>query len=155
MINNRRLKQRWPKILGLCIGALVSAFIVSRSYAAECDTPLPDDIKIVPPSASVPAKLAKFVGRWGPSKWDGKLCHNLVVEEVTADGKARLIYSWGILKEWRVNKANYRRWTFDIINNKLVGKPNNRIIIYSFVGDELHGIHQIGNIISKIVLKQY
>ena len=152
---DRRPPQHRTPTVSLCVVVLMSSLFVNVSYAAECDTPLPDDVKIIPPSASVPAKLAKFSGRWGPARWDGKLCHNLVVEELTDDGKARAVYSWGVFKDWHVNKPGYRRWTFDIINDKLIYRGKSRIVTYWFVGDELHGTHQIGKIISKIVLKRH
>jgi len=147
--HERMLTMRLP------LAFLSSLLFYSAAYAAECDTPLPDDVKIIPPSSSVPANLAKFSGQWGPAKWDDKLCHNMIVEEVTDDGKASVIYSWSVFKDWYVNKPGYRRITFDLVGDKLISSGKRAIIKYWMVGDEIHGTYQTGTFISQIVLKRH
>jgi hypothetical protein len=56
-------------------------------------TPLPEVVKVVPPSADVPPSVAVFSGTW-TGKWNETLDHTLVVERI--EGRtATLIYSWG------------------------------------------------------------
>jgi hypothetical protein len=44
----------------------------------------------------LPASLEDWVGIWGPTQWDGwGVPAVVVVSNVSADGKARLLYSWG------------------------------------------------------------
>jgi len=139
----------------LSLAFLNALLFYSAAYAAKCDTPLPDDVKIVPPSSSVPANLAKFSGQWGPAKWDDKLCHNLIVEEIDAYGNARVVYSWGVFEDWFIKKLGYRRMSFENVNDKLIHSDKNRVIKYWLVGDDLHGTYQTGTIISQIVLKRH
>jgi len=73
--------------LGLALGSQAAA-------AKECqrETPLPADVHLIPPSPEVPEALARFAGAWtGGWEATGGLCHTLVVEEVFANGYARVI----------------------------------------------------------------
>lgn len=137
------------------VALIIALFAACSAKADECDTPLPDDLKIVPPTASVPPEHAKFSGRWGPSKWDGKLCHNLVVEQVTDDGKAQVVYSWGVYDQWFIKEPGFRRWTFDIIDDKLVFSGKSRIVKYRLSGETLEGSYQTSNNISQIKLERH
>ena len=74
----------------------------ARASAKECSraTPLPSDTTITPAGAGVPAEVARFSGAWG-GVWTnrrgvGGPCTTLVVEEVLANGYARVIYSIGV-----------------------------------------------------------
>ena len=74
----------------------------TRASAKECSraTPLPADTTITPAGADVPADLARFSGAWG-GVWTnrsgaGGPCTTLVVEEVLANGYARVVYSIGV-----------------------------------------------------------
>ena len=73
--------------------ALAASCLILPAAAAECDTPLPDDVRIVAPGGDVPAELARFSGAWGDGKWGGQLCNTLVIEMVAADGAIDAIYS--------------------------------------------------------------
>jgi len=55
--------------------------------------PLLDFFDIVPPAAGVPPEMARFVGAWGPARWNGGPNHFMfVVEHVDAAGNARVVY---------------------------------------------------------------
>jgi hypothetical protein len=75
---------------------------VAAAHAKDCAgaTPLPADVTITPPAADVSADLARFSGAWGgvwaPSDGGDGPCSVLVVEEVFANGYARLIHSAGV-----------------------------------------------------------
>lgn len=80
-------------------------FVLARAASAEAALdcrhalPLPDDVRLVPPAADVPADVARFAGAWSGGWTDRKgneaQCSMLVVEEVFANGYARSIYSIG------------------------------------------------------------
>ena len=60
--------------------------------------PMPPDLRVVPPPASVPRENAKFSGRW-VGKWDDALDHVLVVEIELQNEQATeviAVYSWGV-----------------------------------------------------------
>jgi dienelactone hydrolase len=57
--------------------------------------PLPTDLSIQPPGASVLAADAAFSGAWGNGAWDGSVPTALIVEQVDEDGTAKVIYSRG------------------------------------------------------------
>src|SRR5260370_4983035 len=56
--------------------------------------PIPDDAKVVPPSAAVPESQQRFLGAW-VGRWGGALKHILIVESLQPDGNASVIYGWG------------------------------------------------------------
>jgi dienelactone hydrolase len=62
---------------------------------AWSQAPLPPDLAIQPPAASVPAEDAAFSGAWGNGAWDGSIPTALIVEQVDADGTAKAIYARG------------------------------------------------------------
>src|SRR4030095_13206834 len=81
----------------LLAGAMLPPAVGARDCRGE--TPLPVDLKIVPPAAHVPTALADLVGAWGGT-WTARgqegECTVLVVEEVYPNGYARGVYSVGI-----------------------------------------------------------
>ena len=71
------------------------------AHAKDCarETPLPADVTITPPAADVAADIARFSGAWG-GVWMNRAgaagpCGTLVVEELFANGFARVVYSVG------------------------------------------------------------
>src|SRR6266478_3404704 len=77
--------------LGLALGTQAAA-------AKECqrETPLPMDVRLLAPGPEVTEAVARFAGVWtGEWEHSGEFCHTLVVEEVLANGDARVISSYG------------------------------------------------------------
>ncbi len=64
--------------------------------------PLPTDLSIQPPGASVPAADTAFSGAWGNGAWDGSTPTALIVEQVDEDGTAKVIYARGAAKHPKV-----------------------------------------------------
>lgn len=67
------------------------------------------DKQMEPPSASVPEKWRVFAGHWGKGAWDGKLCHEIVVEAVYPDGTARVVDMQGYYTPWGLTPTAFRR----------------------------------------------
>ena len=57
------------------------------------DVPIPTDVRISAPR-NAPEALGRFSGAWVGS-WGGVLHHILVVENIAADGDARVVYAIG------------------------------------------------------------
>jgi len=82
--------------------ALVTALLtlgVRPGWAA--DAALPDDVRIVPPAADVPADLRRFSGVWR-GLWGGVMDHVLIVEQIAPSGEATLVYAWGDAPKWNI-----------------------------------------------------
>ncbi|HYB69827.1 MAG TPA: serine hydrolase domain-containing protein [Candidatus Bathyarchaeia archaeon] len=113
-------------------------------------TPLPADLRIVPPSADLPAGLAAFAGGWNGFWKDptgaGDLCNTLVVEEVLADGHARIVYSVGWAPKIGSGSPNFFRATGRIAGDVLtfrVPEPGRPLLLkYRLDGDKLAGTFQ-------------
>src|SRR5262245_45210587 len=111
-------RQLWLVIavtLGLTLGAQAAA-------AKDCprETPLPTDARLITPGPDIPAAVAPFAGVW-VGVWEdlGELCHTLVIEEVLANGYARVIYSVGTSLVVNVRLPAFLRVTGRIVDGTL------------------------------------
>jgi Beta-lactamase len=126
--------------VGLALGTQAAA-------AKDCHrgTPLPADVRLITPGPEVPAALARFAGAWMGAWLDqGKeaLCHTLVVEEVLANGYARVILGHGSSADWDVGLPNFWYITGRIIDGALHVRVPGRggpKLAYGFAGETLHG----------------
>ena len=80
----------------LFVLAMVIHIVPSEAFADRMvdGVPIPDDAKVVPPSATMPGSQQRFLGAW-VGRWGGALKHILIVESVQPDGGASVIYGWG------------------------------------------------------------
>jgi hypothetical protein len=91
--------------LGMAIAVTHGLVLATQAATAkEChrETPLPAEVRLSAPGPQVPEAVAQFAGVWNGAFLDnGKevLCHTLVVEEVYANGLARVIVSLGTTAE--------------------------------------------------------
>ena len=86
--------------------------------SSRAQTPLPDDISIAPPASTVTQDTAAFSGAW-LGAWSGELPTALIVEQVSSNGQAQVIYSVGNLPFYYKIKADWFRQTGQISNGKL------------------------------------
>jgi len=98
-------------ILAWCVVAVWSL------VSSHAQTALPDDISIAPPSSAVGHDAASFSGAW-LGTWGGELPTALVVEQISSNGIAQVIYSWGDSKS-HAFKAGWKRQTGKISNGEL------------------------------------
>ena len=130
----------------------------AHSGLKECShsTPLPKDTAITPPKADVSAEFAIFSGVWG-GRWgrtSSGTCTTLVVEEVLANGLARVIYSIGAFDP-HVRVPRYYRTSGRIRNGVLsFGLPAPSRAEYAFrpVGSNLVGTYKEGTAESRITV---
>ncbi len=82
----------------LTLLALVAFMLVTKPAAAVDrlvdGVPLPGDARVATVVATDPAELRQWAGVW-VGAWGGTLKHVLLVESVTADGSARVVYAIG------------------------------------------------------------
>jgi hypothetical protein len=76
------------------------------------DPPLPNDIKISPPSPDLPKETAALSGKWAGT-WNNGQKAILVVEEIQ-ENRARIVYSWGDIALFAV--ADHRRFPCKVIS---------------------------------------
>jgi len=81
----------------LVVLALVIYIVPSAAFANWLiDSALiPDDARVVPPSAAVPESQQRFLGAW-VGRWGDAVKHILIVESVQPDGSASVIYAYGV-----------------------------------------------------------
>jgi hypothetical protein len=146
------LQERRRLVLPLAIG-MVAAMILGSplgTYAAtakECirQTPLPANARLIAPGKAVPKSYARFAGAWLGAWMDKEtdaLCHTLVVEEVFANGFARVIYSVGTYAGWNIRQPNFWRVTGRITDGVLrfhLPVPSRPSLAYRFGGEMLQG----------------
>jgi hypothetical protein len=133
----------------------------ARYSANECSrlTPLPADTTIIPAEADVPADVARFSGAWG-GVWtsrsgDGGPCTTLVVEEVLANGFARVVYSIGVF-EPHVTLPRYWRASGRILNGVLsfgIPAPGSQAeFTFRPAGTDLAGTFKEGTVESVVTV---
>ncbi len=68
-----------------------------RALAASQNVPLPPNLRVTAPAASVPASLAGYLGAWGGDQgWNGKGRHViLVIESIDKSGTAVGVFALG------------------------------------------------------------
>ena len=88
-------------VIRLSVVVLTLAVAATSHAAVDCRgaTSLPDGLNLTPPAADVPESVARFAGAWTGAWRDSRgneaLCNTLIVEEVLANGYARVVYSVG------------------------------------------------------------
>jgi hypothetical protein len=65
----------------------------SLSKPIEDLSPLPNDIRIIPPAKNLPPNVVALSGHW-IGRWGGILPSQLIVERIEVDS-AMIVYSWG------------------------------------------------------------
>jgi hypothetical protein len=110
---------------GAAVAFAAAAFATGSADAKNCprETPLPADTRITAPAADVPADAARFSGAWtgafkDRTNTDGA-CHTLVVEEVFANGYARVIFSAGTHEPWGIRLPTHARATGRVVDGVL------------------------------------
>jgi len=106
-------------------------------------TPLPVNIKIIPPISNISSNIAAFSGIW-QGVWDNGRATTLVVEKIKPP-EAIAIYSYG---PWKKEKGGWRRYIGMIDSGRLIlSNPETELII-SFLlskdGQTLEGTWQKG-----------
>ena len=107
----------WDVGGGLALGLVVAGCAVEPLPVP----PMPPDLKVVSPPASVPRENARFAGRW-VGKWEEQLDHVLVVELVVQNDQATevvAVYSWGVSAELGVGTPGWSRVRGRIENGAL------------------------------------
>lgn len=92
-----------------------------------------------------PDHLKPWLGHWGPGLWDGKLCHELVIEEIRADGTARIADLQGYYLPWdRWPTAFRREATFREDGALEVRQGRMGVAVYTLRDGVLHGAYSWG-----------
>jgi hypothetical protein len=124
--------------LGLALGTQAVA-------AKECQrqTPVPPNVRLITPGPEVPKAMARFAGAW-TGEWERSegLCHTLIVEEVLANGSARVIYSHGTSVTLNTRLPGYLYVSGKIANGELrlrLPIRDRPEVAYRLVGDMLSG----------------
>jgi hypothetical protein len=137
------------RYLWLVITVALGLALSSQAAAAkECqrETPLPTDVQLIPPGPQVPEAVARFAGAW-VGEWENTdgFCHTLVVEEVFANGYARVIYSHGASLALNVPLPAFWRATGRIADGVLRFHepiPQRPEFAYQVAGETLQGTFQ-------------
>ena len=123
--------------------------------AVQCTTPLPSDVFSKLPDANTPVAAARFAGTWGHGRWDDKLCHVLVVEDIAASGRVTTVYAYGTYPGWNVQEG-YNRVSGSIKDGTLTLDPlsSGAAVTYRFKDDALVGTNVNEGIRSTVILSK-
>ncbi|MGE0717891.1 MAG: hypothetical protein AB7P02_20765 [Alphaproteobacteria bacterium] len=130
--------------IGALLGLVVA--LAAGSAARADDIPLPPDVNIVTPDATVPPVLSRFVGKYA-GKWDTGLGGILVVESVDRTGAAAVVYAWSDFEVYRT-KRGWLRTNGKIVGDRLILDrfTNGASVEYELRGDgSLRGMYSRGS----------
>jgi len=96
--------------------------------STEGPTPLPVNIKIIPPTPNISSDIAAFSGIW-QGVWDNGRLTTLVVEKIKPP-EAIAIYSWG---PWKKQGSGWRRYIGMIDSGRLILSDPERELIITFL----------------------
>jgi len=107
--------------IGVCcyfVLTLIWPLPVSATDLLVDDVPIPSDAKIAA-LRGVPENFGRFSGAW-VGAWDGQLRHILIVENVSADGAAKVVYAVGdspagnVRRQWHRHDATISAGTLRV-----------------------------------------
>jgi hypothetical protein len=86
----------------LVLLVVVMVLVFETRFALPESIPLPEDIRIIPPSSDTPKEIAVLSGKWKGSWWSEKNDRRgeviLIIEELDLTRqKAKVVYAWGAL----------------------------------------------------------
>jgi Beta-lactamase len=132
-------------IMALALGL---ALRPQAAAAKEChrETPLPADVRLMAPGPEVPTAIARFAGAWS-SAWENTdgFCQTLVVEEVFANGYARITYSHSASVALHIPLPEFLRVTGKIVDGTLrfhLPVPERPEFVYRVAGETLQGTYK-------------
>ncbi|HEY1790089.1 MAG TPA: acyl-CoA thioester hydrolase/BAAT C-terminal domain-containing protein [Verrucomicrobiae bacterium] len=122
-----------------------AALFAIVAISSRGQTPLPDTISIESPSSTVSRQAAAFSGAW-LGVWGYELPGALIVESISSNDTAKVIYSWGDLPARRI-KAGWIRQIGQISNGALrLTSKNGPRVNYTFEPNgTLQGRYEIAN----------
>ena len=124
-LQHRFTTGRYWRLVIAVVSTVVAGLALSTQAAAarECarETPMPTEVHLIAPGAEVPEAIARFAGIWSGEAVDerGSLCTTLVVEEVLANGYARVIVSVGTSAAWDIRLPWFLRATGRVVDGEL------------------------------------
>lgn len=121
---------------------LATILIAGTSTIARADIcGLPVTPRFTPAVAETPANIRAFHGGWGDqnSKWDGQGCTGLVVQEVSPDGTAKVLYVYGAYTPWGYKEPGSFETEAKIKDGALSFSAFERSWVYTLANDRLQG----------------
>ena len=111
----------------------IAPLLLAASAAiAGAEPPIPADVSVVTPDASLPASLTGYAGKWS-GIWIGagdRLPHVLIVEKISTESFIA-VYSWGDSQgEYANLKAGSRRITGTVADGTLSAKMGQASVAY-------------------------
>jgi Beta-lactamase len=129
-------------VMTVAIGLMLST---QGAAAKECqrETPMPRDVRLIAPGPQVAEAMARFAGVWtGEWEHSGEFCHTLLVEEVLANGYARVIYSYGTSVTLNIRLPGFFHATGRIVDGELrfhLPIRDRPTLAYRVAGETLRG----------------
>ncbi len=126
--------------------ALAAIILAIPAFA---DSPLPKDLKITPPDASIPAETSRFSGLWKGEWGDGALDGALAVTRVISADEIEVIYSWRLANNQ--NTGFTEPFAVKVSGDELILPTfrNGAEVTYKLVGEELRGFYKINGKTTK------
>ncbi len=104
-------------------------------------------------SKQLPEEWRAFAGHWGDGLWDGKLCQELVIDQISEDGVVTLYDMQGYYTPWKRVPTAFRRTGQFLPDGRLrvdLGKMG--VATYELQDGRLYGVYDWGVSTARIAL---
>ena len=138
----------WASLLIVAFGVSACGLLSKKEKAVsvrypdslECRTVKLFDQNMEEPDADLPEEWRVFAGHWGNGAWDGKLCHEIVVEAIYADGTARVVDLQGDYAPWNSWPTAFRRQGRFVEDGSLVVTVEGADRVYRVENGVVYGV---------------
>ncbi|SDX42496.1 hypothetical protein SAMN05444336_10566 [Albimonas donghaensis] len=120
---------------------------------ADCYTVDPyKPIRIAKPAPGAPGNAAAYLGQWGGGAWDGRVCHDLWVMEVSADGKVLMFDAHG--PGYRQDATGFLRRGEITPDGRIRVRKGGAMVTYWIEDGVLYGERLSGQQLHRIMMRK-
>lgn len=99
-----------------------------------------DGFEVKPAPAGTPPEHAALLGEWRFGAWDGEWCHDMIVTEITKDGRVYLMDLHAPYEPWGKIASAFKRTARITDEGTLTFRHGKTQRQYRLVGRQLHGM---------------
>ena len=130
-----------------------SGFRADQLLKPDCYTVEPyQPIRIARPQAGAPAASGSFLGAWGGGAWDGRVCHDLWIMEIGADGHVLMFDAHG--PGYRQDATGFLRRGEMTADGRIRVRKGGAMVTYWIQDGMLYGERLSGQTLHRVVMRK-
>jgi hypothetical protein len=155
-------RRAWAGVVGLAAALGLTACgqdearrasLEDRVVKPDCYTVDPyNPVPISEPDPDAPDGANAFLGAWGGGAWDGAVCHDLWVMEVSSDGSALMFDAHG--PGFHPDATAFTRTGAFTEDGRLRVRKGRAVVEYWIEDGRMMGTRTIGNRVQRIIMSR-